>query len=295
VTSTGGSKTTDESGVRAALDIAGKVLAPAGVLTAVLYYFGYLREQALLGHFGIDLGTAGFSTTDYVVRSAETLFVPLIVVLLATVGAVLAHHALAYVLTMLRLERQRVVWLVIFALAVLLLVVGAVGVHRRADPAVGSLVGPLALGGGVILLQYALDGPGPEILPAAVSSPLANTRLVRRTATAALVLIAIFWATANLAHRRGDEAAQLIEASLPLQSQAVVYSNYRLQITGPGVGLAVLAPAEAQHRFRYNGLRTLLHSGGRWFLLPVGWTADNGATVVLLPDNSPEIRVDLAP
>jgi hypothetical protein len=168
-------------------------------------------------------------------------------------------------------------------------------VRRRADPAVGSLVGPLALGGGAILLQYALDGPGPGILPVAVSSPLAGTRLVRRVAIAALVLIAIFWATANLAHRRGDEAARLIEASLPLQSQAVVYSKNRLQITGPGVGVATLDPTEAQHRFRYNGLRTLLHSGGRWFLLPVGWTADNGATVVLLPDDSPDIRVDLAP
>jgi hypothetical protein len=295
MTSTEGSGTTDESGIRVALDFAGKVLAPASVLTAVLYYFGYLREQALFEHFGIDLGTVGFSTTDYVVRSAETLFVPLIVLLLATVGAVLVHHALSYVLTMLKPKRQRAVWLVLFALAVLLLVAGAVGVHRRADPAVGSLVGPIAMGVGAILLQYALDGPRPGILPVAVSSLLTSTRLVRRVATASLVLIAIFWTTANLAHRRGDEAARLIEASLPLQSQAVVYSKNRLQITGPGVSVATLDPTEAQHRFRYNGLRMLLHSGGRWFLLPVGWTADNGATVVLLPDDSPDVRVDLAP
>jgi hypothetical protein len=56
-----------------------------------------------------------------------------------------------------------------------------------------------------------------------------------------------------------------------------------------------LQTEEAAYRFRCNGLRMLLHSGGRWFLLPVGWTAQNGATVVLLPDDAPTLRVDLAP
>jgi hypothetical protein len=91
------------------------------------------------------------------------------------------------------------------------------------------------------------------------------------------------------------DAARAFELSLPLQSQAVVYSKVRLHITGPGVAVVDLNPTDALYQFRYNGLRTLLHSSGRWFLLPVGWTADNGATVVLLPDDSPDIRIDLAP
>ena len=35
-------------------------------------------------------------------------------------------------------------------------------------------------------------------------------------------------------------------------------------------------------------------AGGRWFLLPAGWTPDNGATVIVLPDSANDIRVDLS-
>jgi hypothetical protein len=109
------------------------------------------------------------------------------------------------------------------------------------------------------------------------------------------VLVAVFWATANVARQRGVDAARAIELSLPIQPQAVVYSRDRLQIAGPGVGLSELDAPDAAFAFRYNGLRTLVHAGGRWFLLPVGWTRQNGATVFLLPDSSEAIRVDLAP
>jgi uncharacterized membrane protein YidH (DUF202 family) len=295
VTEAGGGGTTDQSGVGLLLGFASKVLAPAGVITAVLYYFGFLREQALFARFGVDLGSVGFSTTDYLVRSAGTLFVPLIVVLLGAVAAVLAHHTLDYVTTRLTPERRRVVSLGLVAVAVLLLVAGVVGVQQRGDPAVGSLAGPVALGGGAILLQYAVDNAGPGTMPAGVSSALTGTRTVRHAATVALVLVSIFWATANLAQRRGVEAAKAIEKSLPVQAQAVVYSKERLQITGRGVEVATLDPSDARYRYRYNGLRMLLHSGDRWFLLPVGWTSESGDTVVLLPDDSPDIRVDLAP
>jgi hypothetical protein len=42
-------------------------------------------------------------------------------------------------------------------------------------------------------------------------------------------------------------------------------------------------------------LRPLIHSGGHWFLLPAGWTHSNGATVIILPDTEPGIRVELGP
>jgi hypothetical protein len=56
-----------------------------------------------------------------------------------------------------------------------------------------------------------------------------------------------------------------------------------------------IAGADAAFTYRYDGLRPLLHSGGHWFLLPAGWTHGNGATVIILPDTAPSIRVDLAP
>jgi hypothetical protein len=88
-----------DSGLGPVIEFVTRVLAPAGLLTAVLYYFGYVREQALFAYFGVDLGSVGFSTTDYLVRSAGTVFLPLATVLVAGVTAVIAHHLLGYLLT----------------------------------------------------------------------------------------------------------------------------------------------------------------------------------------------------
>jgi len=287
---------TVDRGLAPLLDFVSRVLAPAGVLTAVLYYFGYVREQALFAHFGIDLGSLGFTTTDYLVRSAGTLFVPLAILLLAAVAAVVAHHLLTYVLGRANRRWQRIAWTTLGAVAVILVLIGVVGLHRRGDPLVSPLAAPVALGSGAFLLQYAVDtAQTNEAVPAPLSAALAATRTLRRAVTAALVLVAIFWATANVAQKRGIDAAQAIELSLPTQPQAVVYSRERLQITGPGVVLSRLDAKGAAFAVRYSGLRTLVHAGGRWFLLPVGWTHDNGATVILVPDTADDIRVDLAP
>lgn len=80
-----------------------------------------------------------------------------------------------------------------------------------------------------------------------------------------------------------------------MQPEAVVYSSQHLQITGPGITETRLSATDAAFAFRYNGLRPLIHSGGRWFLLPAGGTHSNDATVIILPDATPGIRVELGP
>ncbi|WP_132192607.1 MULTISPECIES: hypothetical protein [Kribbella] len=272
------------------------MLAPAGVLTAVLYYFGYVREQALFAYFGIDLGSLDFSTTDYLVRSAGTLFLPLATLLVGAVVAVASHYVLLHLLGRATLRWRRIAWIALAAIATTMLLLGAIGLHRRHDPFLSPLAAPVALGTGALLLEYAVEtARATERLPAPLRTALDGTGTLRRVLAAALLLVAVFWATANVAQQRGIAAARAIELTLSTHPQAVVYSRVRLQITGPGVNLEPLGAAGAAFAFRYNGLRMLVHTGGRWFLLPVGWTHDNGATVILLPDTSGDIRVDLAP
>src|SRR5262249_35470783 len=67
------------------------VVAPATLITGLAYYFGYRREQAFAGYFGIDPNALGFSNSDYVLRSVDPLFVPVPVVLLVTFGALFLH------------------------------------------------------------------------------------------------------------------------------------------------------------------------------------------------------------
>ena len=45
-------------------------------------------------------------------------------------------------------------------------------------------------------------------------------------------------------------------------------------------------------RYRYEGLRLLLASGGRLYLVPQEWTADSWTTVVMYDEN---VRIQLVP
>ena len=66
------------------------VIAPTTLITALAYYFGYRRERAFAGFSGIDVSALNFTTTDYVLRSVDALFVPAVVVLLVAFGDVYA-------------------------------------------------------------------------------------------------------------------------------------------------------------------------------------------------------------
>src|SRR5690348_3289131 len=72
----------------------GAVVAPATLVTALAYYFGYRRERAFAGYFGIDPSVLGFSTSDYVLRSVDALFAPLVVVVLVAFGVLALHVVL---------------------------------------------------------------------------------------------------------------------------------------------------------------------------------------------------------
>lgn len=49
--------------------VATTVIAPATMLSASLFYFGYVSSRAQHEYFGLDVDTIGLSTQDYVMRS----------------------------------------------------------------------------------------------------------------------------------------------------------------------------------------------------------------------------------
>jgi hypothetical protein len=73
-----------------------------------------------------------------------------------------------------------------------------------------------------------------------------------------------------------------------------VYSARRLQLAGPTIRETELRGPDAAYRFRYTGLKLVVRSGGKWFLLPSGWTPGNGGAALLLPDTD-ELRVEFRP
>jgi hypothetical protein len=283
------------SGIGTVLEVLGRVVAPVTLVTAMLYYFGYIRAQTLYMYFGVDLGSLGFSTTDYLIRSANVAFLPLAAILVAALVTVALHYLLVLALPRVNDRWVKVLFVAMAACGALLLVVAVIGLRRVT--AFGSpLIPPVALGFGALLVGYSAFLMQDRLaLSVHLRKVLDDTRTFSLGVLVAIVLVAAFWAIANFAAEQGTLAARALESSLPLQPQAVVYSEKRLHISGPGVVLTTLDKQDATLFYRYTGLRLLIHANRRWYLVPAGWTRTNGSTVVILSDTSETIRVDLAP
>jgi hypothetical protein len=74
----------------------GSVVAPATLVTGIAFYFGWRREQAFAGYFGIDTSLLDFSSRDYVLRSVDALFVPMLGLLLLALAALCLHALLSH-------------------------------------------------------------------------------------------------------------------------------------------------------------------------------------------------------
>src|ERR1700722_13593754 len=68
------------------LSTGASIVAPVTLLSALLFYFGYVSSASEYAYFGVDVDTIGLSTQDYIMRSPQTLLVPLLVLTLAGAG-----------------------------------------------------------------------------------------------------------------------------------------------------------------------------------------------------------------
>jgi hypothetical protein len=57
--------------------IAGEVVAPATLLTALLFQFGRLHSAGYFRHFGVNFTVLDLTTTDFLIVGADGLFIPL--------------------------------------------------------------------------------------------------------------------------------------------------------------------------------------------------------------------------
>jgi hypothetical protein len=92
----------------------------------------------------------------------------------------------------------------------------------------------------------------------------------------------------NYAGVVGRGYALELARTVPARPRATVFSATPLGIQAPGVHEQQLTvdPAAGKEavRYRTTGLRFLVRSGGRMFLVHDGWTPQRG-TVIVLPDN----------
>lgn len=262
-----------------ALKVIGSVVAPAALLTALMYFFGLLHAYWFFGRFGVDYTIMGLTTQDYLVRSADGLFVPLTAVAAVWLAALWLVRWLPASFLLTRV-RELVRPAVVDAVAVLVgMTALGVAVAGLLDPsAFTSAVGVpgLCLVGAVILLAAA-SRSGRRRHP--LRAPVIVAEWM---AIFLLVSTGLYWATsdysASVGTRRGDD----VIAALRTWPDAVVYSEKSLNLSLPGVHERPCRAADGAFAYRYDGLKLIVQSGGQLFFLPADWV-DGAGTAVVLP------------
>ncbi|MEV6553355.1 hypothetical protein AB0M57_32345 [Streptomyces sp. NPDC051597] len=252
-------------------------VAPTTLLTALLLYFGYAFTDAQYEYFGIDPATLGFSTQDFLLRSAAALWMPVGVTLFVGLVAALGYFWAAAVAgsrphLLRRVTRAGVCLLMcgvgLFALGVL----GGFQVWPAAQ-----LTTPLLLLCGLLLVVY-----GRLMHLKATGRPFVG-EVTAFCIAAALITLCSFWAVQAYAQGHGEHEARYLARHLRLRPEVVVDTTERLYFTAPGVRETSLPEGgSGQHfKYRYRGLRLLAQSGDRMFIVPKSWTRQRGAVLVL--------------
>lgn len=273
-----------------ALAIISSIGPPVTVATALLVYFGFARSDAQARAMGLDVSLFGYTVQDYSLRSIRTLFFPLVSLLIAGLVWLAADE---WVRSRLRPGR-RSRWVARLSITATIGGVGlAAGCWLLAIvlPRGAFLAVPFLMAGGVLLAEWGVRlyrlTRGPEPRPA--SRLVLQHRALETTFVFTLVTVLLFWGASDFAQVVGRGLAASTEAQLPSLPRADVYSQTDLSIGAPGVTQTRLG-TESAPVYKYTGLHLLVLSGGRFFLLPDGWTLARG-TVVVLPDND-AIRVE---
>lgn len=282
-----------------ALQLITSIGSPLALMTALLFYFGWVRSQAQAKAFGTDLSVFAMSTQELVLRSIDGLFVPAMVLLLIALLGLRLHKVMmagprpAPRLAWLRLPRwmraPRTVWIrrlarllgpswiVILAVAVLLLVVAT---------EVGRATLPLWISLAILCPAYA------SFLTRRAIGDQTRTSRPIIAVVVMLLTLSLFLLTERFANLAGEARAQDIKDNISDRlPAAIVHSVHDLHITAPYVSETRIATGEAgSFQYRYEGLYLLQRSGGKYFLVSDGWDEGRGR-LIPVPDNE-SIRLD---
>ncbi|MDV8148147.1 MULTISPECIES: hypothetical protein [Arthrobacter] len=269
-----------------AVDMLAVIGPPLTIATALLVYFGWARTDAQAKAMGLDVSLFGYTVQDFVLRSIPSLFIPLVWLLIVAVGWLSLDRFLARHLAAGRTAGIR-------RLAAVILIAGlacaaAMWLVVILQPERTVLFVPYIMAGGVLLAAWGLSlwrrsAPEPGRSLAALS------RGSEKTLIFCLVTLLLFWGTSDFAQALGRGLAVSYEERSALLPTAVVFSKDRLGISAPNVHEQSSGTAE-NPVYQYSGLRLLVVSGGRIFLLNEGWTLRSGKVVVLRDD--PGMRVE---
>ena len=293
------------------LEWAAALVPPVTVLTALGVWYGYELALARGRYFGLDPTVIDFSTREYVFRSVVAVLGPMLVLLVIMAGLLWWHLAVQWALhghaggTRLKTA--------VGVIGLALVISGAVltiwGLRAVSSPTVlpeYPVLRTLLIGAGVLGITYGAwmvresrpvrPGPRPPRVQsrAGAPDPAGSSRLWQHAgygvAVSALV-VSVFWAFSVSAEQRGmQDSADLYRTGFARLPRVVVYSSTSLAIDGPGITRDPVTDRGSTYRWRYSGLRLLVRSNERYFMVPAGWEPGKATAVVL--DETPGLRFE---
>lgn len=263
---------------------------PVTVVTALLVYFGWARSDKQARYMGLDVSLFGYSTQDYVLRGITTLFLPLLaVVAVAFAWLVLHRRALValdgpkHVVRNLRIAG-------LYMATTGLVAIGVALVAAFAEWRWALLGAPLTVATGVVVGSYGAWLARHAADPRSDDRLTLGHRALRGLLIGGAVTLAVFWELSSFAGVVGRGNAQQIASTLHELPRVMVFSSAPLGIQAPGVTEELIKLPDGakpdDKRFRTTGLRLLVRSGGRMFLVHDGWSPQAGSVVVMTDDPS---------
>ncbi|MFF5497740.1 hypothetical protein [Streptomyces aquilus] len=271
--------------------------AQVSLLAALLFYFGWRRNQAFADYLGYSESQLNSSAQRYVLSSIPALFDPLLVAAGLALVWRIANPFLECELQRARKLRQWVCAGMVSALGAVPL---CTWLFLRLAPGWWELGLPASLTAGVLLACWGAmlwsrsrENEEPNASPDEDEAPR-RPRLVWSTSMSlyvlGLVIVLVFWTAGTFADIQGRGAAESLIAHLDSRTSVTVFSDNDLHLAAEaGVEPKVLASRGA-YRFRYQGLKLVAYSDGKLFLIPRGWTYDH-PKVIVLPEQT-GIRVE---
>lgn len=286
------------------LEWAVAAVPPVTILTAIGVWYGYELALARGRYFGLDPTVIDFSTREYVLRSVVAVLGPMLVLLVAVAALMWWHQAVQVALHKLA---DRPSWRTSLQVAAIgLVLIGIVLVIEGLRAVRSSTVLPqypvlrsLLVGAGVLAVTYGawMFRQAGKKLSTTCSEPrpFVPSRAVRHWhwagygITAAAVIVSLFWAFSVAAEQRGvNDAAELYRTGFSRLPGVVVYSSTRLSIDG--VSEVAVGDKGSTYQWRYSGLRLLVRSKDRYFMVPASWTPGTSSALAL--DEAPGLRFE---
>jgi hypothetical protein len=266
------------------LSLAAKIGSPIAIGTALLFYFGWVRAESQARALGYDVTLLGLTTSDYVLRSINVLFLPIIILLLLALAGQVIHPRLVAALQRHRTSRARHLFLSVLRTGWLWLPL--VGIAAFAVfPSVRPFILPATLTAGVLVAMY-----GDRL------DRRLNDRPPLRTAVVTVILlmlgVLIFWDVERIAAYMGTQFAAFISASPERYPEITLYSPKSLELP-PVVHQTQIGNEQSAYRYRYNGLHLLLRSDRKLFLMAYG--PDGSPPAIIVLPESDQIRIEFTP